>query len=183
MGTEAGELPDDDGTREVTLADPDDAALTHLAVVGDTYTVLIPSKATAGRYTLIDMEIPAGGGPPPHRHDFEELFHILRGEVEVTLRDRTSRATEGHTVNVPANVPHSFRNPTDGAIRLLCLAAPGGLDEYFASFADEVPARTSPAPELSQRERGERMRKAVELAPRYRIQTLGPPGGHGGEGS
>jgi quercetin dioxygenase-like cupin family protein len=173
MAAEATALPDDDGTRELTLADPDDDALTHLAVVGDTYTVLVRSEDTAGRYTLIDMEIPAGGGPPPHRHDFEEMFHVLRGEVEVTLRSTTSRAKVGETVNVPANVPHAFRNPTDGAIRLLCLAAPGGLDEYFASFGDEVPSRTSPAPELSSEERAERMRRAIELAPRYRIETLG----------
>jgi quercetin dioxygenase-like cupin family protein len=168
-------LPDDDGVRELTLAHPDDDALTHLAVVGDTYTILIRSEDTTGRYTLIDMEIPAGGGPPPHRHDFEEMFHVLRGEVEVTLREATSRAKQGETVNVPANVPHSFRNPTDGAIRLLCLAVPGGLDEYFASFGDRVPSRTAPAPVLNSDERAERMRRAVEIAPRYRIDTLGEP--------
>jgi len=110
------------------------------------------------------------------------MFHVLRGEVEVTLRTTTARASEGETINVPANVPHSFRNPTDGAIRLLCLAAPGGLDEYFASFGDKVPARTSPAPELSQAERAERIQKATELAPRYRIETLGVGPGRGRSG-
>lgn len=67
------------------LSNPDDEALTHLAVVGDTYTFLIRGEDTAGRYALIDMAIPAGGGPPLHRHDFEEMFHILDGEVEVTM--------------------------------------------------------------------------------------------------
>ena len=32
------------------------------------------------------MFVPPGGGPPPHRHDFEEMFHVLEGEVEVTFR-------------------------------------------------------------------------------------------------
>jgi len=165
-------IPADDGTRQLTLANPDDDTLTHLAVVGDTYTVLVRTQDTAGRYTLIDMEIPAGGGPPPHRHDFEEMFHVLRGEVEVTLRDTTSRAQAGETVNIPANAPHSFRNPTDSAIRLLCLASPGGLDEYFATFGDEVPSRTSPAPELSADEQAERLHRGADSASRYGIELL-----------
>lgn len=41
-------------------------------MVGDTYTILLSGKDTAGRFALIDMLIPGGSGPPPHRHDFEE---------------------------------------------------------------------------------------------------------------
>ena len=44
--------------------------------MGDTYTILLTGKDTAGRYCLIDMYVPPGGGPPPHRHDFEESFTI-----------------------------------------------------------------------------------------------------------
>lgn len=77
-------IPPDDGLRQLTVVTPEDDTLPHLAVVGDTYTILISGEDTAGRYALIDMLIPAGGGPPPHRHDFEEMFQILDGEVEVT---------------------------------------------------------------------------------------------------
>lgn len=35
---------------------------------------------------LIDMHVPPGGGPPPYRHDFEESFTLLEGELEVTFR-------------------------------------------------------------------------------------------------
>jgi quercetin dioxygenase-like cupin family protein len=170
------DLPADDGTRQLTLADPDDDRLAHVAIVGDTYTILVSTAETAGRYCLIDMLIPAGGGPPPHRHDFEELFHVLSGTVEVTLRETTSRAEAGQTVNVPANAPHAFHNPTDGPLRLLCLTSPGGLDEYFLGFGDRLPTRSSPAPQLSETELGERMRRAAELAPRYRIDMLGAGG-------
>lgn len=68
-----------DGIRSLTVADPDDPSLRHFAVVGDTYTYLIEGEAAEGRYALIDMLIPAGGDPPPHRHDFEEMFHVLDG--------------------------------------------------------------------------------------------------------
>ena len=168
----ASAIPPDDRLRALTHARPDDPRLAHLAVVGDTYTVLIRGADTAGRYALIDMLIPAGGGPPPHRHDFEEMFHVLEGRIEVTLRDETSAIGAGETVNVPANAPHSFHNPTSEPARLLCLVSPAGLEDFFAEFGDLVDGRTSSPPELTDDERQQRMRKAAEAAPRYGIETL-----------
>jgi quercetin dioxygenase-like cupin family protein len=165
-------IPADDTTRQLTLADPDDPGLRHLAVVGDTYTVLVPTAATAGRYTLIDMLIPDGGGPPPHRHDFEEMFHVLEGEIEVTLRGEPATVGAGQTANIPANAPHSFHNGSGQTVRLLCLTAPGGLDEYFAEFGDPVDGRTAPAPELDEQALGERMQRAMAASPKYGIETL-----------
>ena len=165
-------IPPDDPTRQLTVADPEDPALTHLAVVGDTYTVLVSGAQTAGRYALIDMLIPAGGGPPPHRHDFEEMFHVLDGEVEVTIRGETSRATKGETVNIPSLAPHAFRNPTDAQVRLLCMVSPSGLEEYFAGFGDPVDSRTAAAPQLTPEQLGERMQRAAGLADRYRIDMM-----------
>ncbi len=37
------------------------------------------------------MQIPPGGGPAPHRHDFEETFSVLEGEVVVTFRGKCGR--------------------------------------------------------------------------------------------
>jgi quercetin dioxygenase-like cupin family protein len=131
----SGAPPPDDPTRELTLADPEDPALVHLAVVGDTYTFLVTGTDTAGRYALIDMLIPPGGGPPPHRHDFEEMFHVLEGEIEVTLREATSTAGTGVTVNIPANAPHRFHNATESPVRLLCLVSPRGWRSTFSTSA------------------------------------------------
>ena len=167
-------IPPDDGVRQLTLARPDDPAQRHLAVVGDTYTILISGEDTAGRYALIDMLVPAGGGPPPHRHDFEEMFHVLEGTIEVTVRGKTSTALAGETVNVPANAPHSFRNAIDDTVRLLCMVAPAGLEEFFAEFGDPVPSRTSPAPVLDEATMKARMQKAQERAAEYRVDTLAP---------
>ena len=169
-------LPDDDPRRELAVARPDDPDLLHLAVVGDTYTVLLSGEQTAGRFALIDMLIPAGGGPPPHRHDFEECFHVLEGSVEVTLRDDPPvRLQAGETVNIPANAPHAFRNPAEVAARLLCTAAPAGLEAFFAEFGDRVEARTSPPPDLSDEEQRERMERALRAAPDHGMEILPPP--------
>ncbi len=172
-------LPEDDPGRGLVIARPDDPTLVHLAVVGDTYTVLISGEQTAGRFAMIDMLIPPGGGPPPHRHDFEECFRVLEGSVEVRLRDLPPvQLQEGESANIPANAPHSFRNPAQVPARLLCTVAPAGLERFFAEFGDPVPTRTSPAPMLSNAERQERLQRATAKAPAYGFEILPPPAEH-----
>lgn len=166
-------LPADDPTRQLTLARPDtDQSLTHIAVVGDTYTVLVSGEQTAGRYTLIDMLIPPGGGPPPHRHDFEEMFTILEGEIELTFRGETTTARSGETVNIPANAPHQFQNKSGGTVRLLCLCAPAGQEEFFREVGVPVATRTTPAPRLDEAAQAAFKAKSMALAPKYRTELL-----------
>src|SRR5580658_2598356 len=102
-------IPPDDPLRE--LAIPDEKSL-HVGVVGNTYTILLTGKDTRGRFCLIDMHVPPGGGPPPHRHDFEESFTLLGGEIEITFRGVKSVLRAGETANIPANAPHQFQNKT-----------------------------------------------------------------------
>ncbi len=65
-------VPADDRARLLSLARPDtDEGLLHIGLVGDTYTITLTGEQTGGRFCVIDMHIPPGGGPPPHRHDFE----------------------------------------------------------------------------------------------------------------
>ena len=169
-----GDLPDDDPGRSAVKARADDETSRHFSVVGDTYTVLVSGADTAGRYTLIDMWVPPGGGPPPHRHDFEEMFSVLEGEIEVSCRDETMTAKEGDTVNVPANAPHHFTNSSEHPARLLCMCMPAGQEEFFALIGDPVPTRTSPPPDLSPEEKKERMARALELTPRFRSEFVAP---------
>jgi len=169
-------IPDDDPTRALTLARPDtDKSLVHVAVVGDTYTIVVSGKDTAGHYTLIDMYVPPGGGPPPHRHDFEEMFSMLEGEVEVTFRGETMVARIGETINIPANAPHSFRNASDRPARLLCMCSPSGQEEFFLEIGSRVPDRTAPPPKLGEAEQKEWRERAATLAPKYRTALLPPP--------
>src|SRR5205814_5020070 len=111
MTNESQTIPPDDLHRKLALARPnEDQKLPNIGLAGDTYTILLTGKDTAGRYCLIDMLVPPGGGPPPHRHDFEEMFTLLDGEIEVTFRGAKSRLRVGETANIPANAPHEFHN-------------------------------------------------------------------------
>jgi len=55
------QLAPDDGRRSMAFADPDDPALTHLAVVGDTYTVLLSGEDTYVRDEIAAVVEAAGG--------------------------------------------------------------------------------------------------------------------------
>jgi hypothetical protein len=73
-------LPPDDLNRALTSANPDhEGKLPHIGLVGDTYTITVDGDDTKGRFCVVDMHIPPGGGPGPHRHDFEETFIVLDG--------------------------------------------------------------------------------------------------------
>jgi len=88
-------IPPDDPKRSLTIAQPEN--LPHIGLVGDTYTITVTGEQTAGRFCVIDMHIPPGGGPPPHRHDFEETFILLQGQMEATFRGQKSIVRAGET--------------------------------------------------------------------------------------
>ena len=166
-------VPPDDVHRQLAVARPDaDESLAHLGVVGDTYTILLSGEQTAGKYCLIDMHVPPGGGPPPHRHDFEEMFTILQGSIAFTFRGKTSVLHAGETLNVPANAPHQFQNKTDKPTRLLCLCAPSGQEDFFKEVGIPMASRTQPPPPPDDAEIAAFKAKAQALAPKYKTQLL-----------
>jgi len=171
---EENDLPADDLARSIALAFADSPSLPHIGIVGDTYTTLLSGADTAGRFTLIDMHIPPGGGPPPHRHDFEETFILLEGEMEATFRGAKSTIRAGQTVHIPANAPHQFHNASAQPTRLLCICSPAGQEEFFALLGVPVATRTTPPPPLDAAGQAEFRAKAEALAPRYRTQLLPP---------
>ena len=174
--TEPAPIPSDDPERQLTVARPDsDETLPHVGLVGDTYTILVSGRDTGGRYTLIDMHVPPGGGPPPHRHDFEELFSVLDGEIEATFRGEKLRLGPGETINIPANAPHSFTNAGAGPARLLCMCTPAGQEEFFLEVGQLVATRTTPSPPLDADAQTAFIARVQELAPRYLTELLPPP--------
>ena len=166
-------IPPDDLRRHITLARPDkDQNLPHIGIVGDTYTILVTGDDTNGRFCLIDMHIPPGGGPPPHRHDFEETFMMLEGELEVTFRGKKSTVHAGDTVNIPSNAPHQFHNGSGQPVRLLCLCSPSGLENFFQEVGVPVATRTTAPPKLSAAAQTEFKAESLTLSTKHRIELL-----------
>jgi quercetin dioxygenase-like cupin family protein len=167
-------IPADDPNRKLTVADPDSSKVRHVAVVGDTYSILVSGAQTAGRYCLIDMIVPDGSGPPPHRHDFEEMFTLLEGELEFTFRGVTTTVRAGSSVNIPANAPHVFKNISGSTVHMLCMCTPAGQEEFFMEVGDPLESRTSLPPKPDKAGMEARIKKAIALAPKYRTELLIP---------
>ncbi len=165
-------IPSDDASRRLTVASADSPGVIHVAVAGNTYTILVGGEQTAGRYCLMDMNVLPGGGPPPHRHDFEEMFMILEGELQFSFRDVTTTLPAGTTLNIPANAPHSFKNVSSEPVRMLCLCTPAGQDEFFLAIGDRVEGCTTPPPILGAAEIAARQQKAMAIAATYRTELL-----------
>jgi mannose-6-phosphate isomerase-like protein (cupin superfamily) len=175
MSTNTSPLPADDLQRTATIVHPDDPGLTHLGIGTGTYTILVSGEQTGGRYALIDMLVPEGG-PPPHRHDFEEMFHILEGALEVTFRDEVHHVGPGQSINIPANAPHVFKVVSPGPARFLCFCLPAGQEEFFRLVGEKLPSRTAtptpPTPEIL----AERRQIIMANAARFRSEFLPPKG-------
>lgn len=168
----SADIPADDPRRNLTRVNAESNGLAHIGLVGDTYTVLLKAQDTAGKYCLIDMHIPPGGGPPPHRHDFEETFILLEGELEATFRGVRSVVRTGETIHIPANAPHRFQNVSERPVRLLCICAPAGQEEFFAEVGVPVATRTTPPPPLDEAAETAFRAKATSLAATYRTEFL-----------
>jgi quercetin dioxygenase-like cupin family protein len=163
-------IPPDNPERSLTLAQPDN--LPHIGLAGDTYTITVTGEQTDGRFCVIDMHIPPGGGPPPHRHDFEETFILLEGEMEATFRGNKSIVRAGETLNIPANAPHQFHNTSTGPVRMLCICSPAGQEKFFMEVGVPVTTRTTPPPKLDEKEQASFIEKVKALAPKYRTELL-----------
>lgn len=165
-------IPDDNPGRELAITNPDSPDARHISLAGDTYTILVTGEQTNSRYCLIDMHVPNGGGPPPHRHDCEEMFTVLDGSVDFTFRGTSTTVPAGSTVNIPANASHRFRNNSGKPARLLCPCSPAGQEDFFTRVGDPVESRTAPPPPLSPEEQDELRQRALNLAPQYATELL-----------
>lgn len=166
-------IPPDDPNRSLSIVNADDPAVKHIGLVGDTYSILLSGAQTAGRYTLIEMRVPHCGGPGPHRHDFEEMFTILEGEIEVTFRGEKHVVKAGSTVNIPANAPHFFTNRS-GDARMLCMCTPAGQEDFFTAVGTPLHSKNDRPAKMSPDEMAAWGKRAAELAPQYRTEILKP---------
>ncbi|MEE1669542.1 cupin domain-containing protein [Streptomyces sp. WAC07094] len=76
-------------------------------------------------------EIPAGTRAPLHTVDREEIFHLLDGELLITLDGRTERITAGDTVIVNPGTTLGIENPT-GEVAVSWVTTSIGLEAQLS---------------------------------------------------
>jgi quercetin dioxygenase-like cupin family protein len=128
-------------SEEVIVRGPGEGR-TLLVGGGDYVTYKVRSTEAADAYFCFEATTTPGFGPPLHTHEYRELFYVLEGSYEFTLKrgDRleTIVGTAGSSIAIPPNVPHTFRNATDGPARLLFVHQPAALESFFEEFGVPV---------------------------------------------
>jgi len=131
-------------TESVIISGPADGR-TLLVGGGDCVTYKVRSAETDGAYFCFEVTTTPGFGPPLHRHAYRELFYVLEGSYEFTVeregRMETITGAAGTAVAVPPDVPHTFKNTSDGPARLLFVHQPAALESFFEEFGVPVAQR------------------------------------------
>lgn len=106
-----------------------------LLVLGETLRPLL-TNAMGSAVEIFDTSGPAGSGPPPHLHPWEEIYVVLDGELEVTIDGASIVLSAGATAHVPAGTPHRYRNVTE--CHFLTITTRGNATQFFTEVASEV---------------------------------------------
>lgn len=134
------------------------------------FTVKAGGPDTREAFTLIEAELPAGEGPPPHiHHNEDEGFYVLEGEVSITCGEQTWTAVPGSFAMLPRGVPHSFTVSPAGNARMLQITSPAQFERFAAEMGEPANTMTMPTPaEID-------IPKLLGIVPRYGIEMLPPP--------
>jgi quercetin dioxygenase-like cupin family protein len=120
--------------------------------------VLLRSEQSGGVLSVI--ELTGSGTPPLHRHDFDETFCVLEGELTFHLDGELFTRRAGEVAFAPRGVPHTYANLSDASARALLVCTPAGFERYFDRIAANITG-VQPPPEAAK--------------PIPEVITLGPP--------
>ena len=98
-------------------------------VLGEEIQVIASGEETGGYEVFVQKGGP-NLGPPPHAHDWDESFYIMKGQVEVGVGGETRLCGPGALAHIPAGTPHWYRFVTDGEI--LSVTSRLGASTFFA---------------------------------------------------
>jgi quercetin dioxygenase-like cupin family protein len=109
-------------------------------VIGDVQTHKLVGADTGGQITEWVDNVPPGAGIPPHVHTLEdEIFRVVKGEVEITINGRPTVLMAGDMAFAPKNVPHAWKVVGTETAKMITSAFPAGIETMFYELA-ELPA-------------------------------------------
>ncbi|PSQ33210.1 hypothetical protein BRD05_08970 [Halobacteriales archaeon QS_9_70_65] len=152
--------------------------------------VVVSAAETAGRQSVVEMQMRAGHATPMHVHeDVDETFHVREGRVTAHTDDDRRTVEAGGTIVLPRGEPHALVADVESTVTVT--ASPGGFDEFVADVESTVTVTASPGgfdefvaavgepvedPAVPTEPPSEAVVERVhELAGDYGIEILGPP--------
>jgi quercetin dioxygenase-like cupin family protein len=112
--------------------------VTPLHVLGTQVRFLCEAQDTGNAWSLMEVTLPLGAGPPPHKHAWDEAYFVMGGEVEFTLGKEVFTAKGGDFIYTPGGVVHGFRGVSTEPARVLIFDAPAHAGTFFKRVDREV---------------------------------------------
>ena len=101
--------------------------------------VLLRSEESGGVVSVVDNTVPANWpGPFLHKHDFDEAFYVLEGELVFQVEDVVITKRAGELAFAPRGVAHTLANHSDAPARYVLVCTPAGFERHWARIAAEA---------------------------------------------
>ena len=115
--------------------------------MGENITVLASNVSTHG-YEIFLQQGYEGTGPPPHSHDWDESFYVVKGNVEINYGDKSISANPGTLVHLRAGTIHGFRFGAGGGEMISVTGQTGHAALFFTTIDQEIPEGPLDIPKL-----------------------------------
>jgi quercetin dioxygenase-like cupin family protein len=109
-----------------------------LNVLGAQVRFLCEGHSTHGAWSMMEVTLPQGAGPPPHTHEWDEAYFVTDGDILFTVGERQFCASAGDFVYTPGGVVHGFRGKSNQPARALIFDAPAHAGNFFKRVDQEV---------------------------------------------
>lgn len=111
-----------------------------LNVIGDIQTHKLLGSDTGNQIVEWVDNVDPGVGIPPHIHTKEdEIFRVIKGQVEIMVDGKTTILNEGDIAFAPKEIPHSWKVVGTEKARMITSAFPAGIENMFKELA-KLPA-------------------------------------------
>jgi len=121
-----------------------------LNVIGDIQTHKLVGKNTNNQIVEWVDNVEPGVGIPPHIHTKEdEIFRVIKGQIEIMVDGKTTVLNEGDIAFAPKNIPHSWKVVGTKKAKMITSAFPAGI-EYMFKELSELPEGPPDFPKVAE---------------------------------
>jgi quercetin dioxygenase-like cupin family protein len=107
-----------------------------LNVIGDVQTHKLSGSDTGNQIVEWVSDVEPGVGIPPHIHTREdEIFRIIKGQVEMMVGGKTTVLNAGDIAFAPGNIVHSWKVAGTEKAKMITSAFPAGIEKMFQVLA------------------------------------------------
>jgi quercetin dioxygenase-like cupin family protein len=107
-----------------------------LNVIGDIQTHKISGSDTGNQLVEWVDNVEPGVGIPPHIHTKEdEIFRVIKGEIEIMVDGKTTVLKEGDVALAPKDIPHAWKVVGTEKAKMITTAFPAGIEHMFKELS------------------------------------------------